>query len=149
MATVNIRSVKNKEQLLLRELHYNIDITLVSETWVRNEIDDVWIDSSDLNKEPYSCYTANRQNGIGGGLMLICKSNYRVKGIHKGCTRSFDHATWSVGINNKSITVTGIYHPLPSSTSPMACSSMTLQSILLMFLLITNLTLYLEILICT
>ena len=42
MATINIRLVKNMEQLLLRELnYYNIDIAIVSKTWVRDEIDDV------------------------------------------------------------------------------------------------------------
>ena len=111
MATINIRWVRNKEQLLLREL--NKDIAIVCETWVRDEIDDVWIDSSDLNKELYSCYTANRQNGTGGGLMLTCKSNYKVKEIQKGYTRSFEYATLSVAINNRSVTVMGIYHPPP------------------------------------
>ena len=34
-----------------------------------------------------------------------------VKEIQSQNTRSFEHASWSVSINNKSLTITGIYHP--------------------------------------
>ena len=36
-----------------------------------------------------------------------------VKEIQSQNTRSFEHTSWSVSINNKSLTITGIYHPPP------------------------------------
>ena len=45
--------------------------------------------------------------------MLIFKSTMDVKEIQSQNTRSFEHASWSVSINNKSLTITGIYHPPP------------------------------------
>ena len=55
VCTVNVRSIRNKDQSLLRELnHHNIDIAVVSETWLKDGIDDLWIETSDFNREPYT-----------------------------------------------------------------------------------------------
>ena len=36
-----------------------------------------------------------------------------MKLLQSGNTRSFEHASWSVALGNKTIMVTGVYHPLP------------------------------------
>ena len=45
----------------------------------------------------------------------MCKSKYRVKLLKKGNTPSFKHATWERTVKNRSLMITGVYHP-PHST---------------------------------
>ena len=54
IATGNVQSLKNKEQLLLHQLiEQDIDIMVVTETWL-TEDDTVWLDACDFNKDTYS-----------------------------------------------------------------------------------------------
>ena len=113
IGTINIRSIKRNDQLLLREIIYSdLDIIIATESWLKDtEADQIWVQGCDFNRSPFQCHHANRHGRTGGGLMLICKSTMDVKEIQSQNTRSFEHATWSVSINNKSLTITGIYHP--------------------------------------
>ena len=81
IATRNIRFIKNKDQLVLRELNYtNTDATIVTESWLKDFKDDkIWIKSIDLNKDPYKCFSTPCINGRGGGLILICKKGIEIK----------------------------------------------------------------------
>ena len=113
IGTINIRSIKRNDQLLLREIIYSdLDISIATESWLKDtEADQIWAQGCDFNRSPFQCHHANRHGRTGGGLMLICKSTMDVKEIQSQNTRSFEHATWSVSINNKSLTINGIYHP--------------------------------------
>ena len=113
IGTINIRSIKRNDQVLLREIiHSNLDIIIATESWLKDtEADLNWVQGCDFNRPPFQCHHANRHGRTGGGLMLICKSMMDVKEIQSQNTRSFEHASWSVSINNKSLTITGIYHP--------------------------------------
>ena len=113
--TINIRLIKKNDQILLRELiKLDLDIIVVTETWLKDDATDLtWVKGCDFNKPPYQCYHANRHAKTGGGLMLICKSTMEVMDIQAENTRSFEHASCSVSINNKSITA--IYHPPPKA----------------------------------
>ena len=115
MGTINIRSIKKNDQVLLREIiHSNLDIIIVTESWLRDtEVDQNWVQGCNFNRSPFQCHHADRRGRTGGGLMLICKSMMDVKEIQSQNTRSFEHASWSVSINNKSLTITSIYHPPP------------------------------------
>ena len=115
IGTINIRSIKKNDQILLREIiHSNLDIIIITETWLKDTDSDWnWVQECDLNKSPFQCHHANRHAKTGGGLMLICKSVMDGKEIQSQNTRSFEHASWSVSINNKSRTMTGIYHLPP------------------------------------
>ena len=137
--------------MLLRELiHLNLDVILVTETWLRDTPNDqLWIKSCDFNKPPYQCHHANRHAKTGGRLMLICKSKFDVKQIAAENTISFEHASWSLSLNNKSITVTGIYHPLQRLVSPMLRLLTTLLNIYQIYLQVSRTTSYWEISTCT
>ena len=112
MATLNTRSLKPKEQLVLRELSYhNVDICLVLKSWLK---DSHWLKSSDLNTGLYRCYTANRTYLTGGGIALICNSTFDVKFLDKANNQTYKHATWQISFK-KSITLTGVYHPPPKN----------------------------------
>ena len=76
-----------------------------------NEIDKQWLETTPLNRNPYSLVHANRPNGRGGGVVLITKNCYTVNKVENGSYLSFKHATWEFNIRNKQIHLTGIYHP--------------------------------------
>ena len=111
IGTINIRSIKRNDQVLLREINSNLDIIIATESWLKDTEADQWVQGCDFNRPPFQCHHANRHGRTGGGLMLICKSTMDVKEIQSQNTRSFEHASWSVSINNKSLTITSIYHP--------------------------------------
>ena len=116
IVTINTCSIRNEEQLVLRELnHLNIDMRIVTETWLKDNDDDQWLKNTDLNREPYQCHVANRIGSVGGGIMLICKSDFGVKLLQKTNEQSFEHMTWALNIKKRTLTVTGIYHPLPKN----------------------------------
>ena len=129
IGTINIRSIKKNDQILLREIiHSNLDIIIVTETWLKDtDADQNWVQGCNFNKSPFQCHHANRHEKTGGGLMLICKSTMDVKEIQSQNTRSFEHASWSVSINNKSLTITGIYNLQPKDgiTNSMFVNDMT------------------------
>ena len=62
IATLNARSVKNKDQLLFQELtDNNIDIGLITETWLRNtQEDEAWVNQSALQQNSYKTWLHNR-----------------------------------------------------------------------------------------
>ena len=113
IATLNTQSIKNKEQLVLRELnHKNIDICIVTESWIKDS-DEVWLKGSDLNKGPYRCYTTNREYAVGGGILLICKSSLDVKVLDKANNHTYEHATWQITHKKKHHSYRDIPPPPP------------------------------------
>ena len=92
---INIRSIKKNDQVLLREIiHSNLDIIIITESWLKDtEFDRNWVQGCDFNRSPFQCHHADRRGRTGGGLMLICKSTMDVKEIQSQNTRSFEHAS--------------------------------------------------------
>ena len=112
IATCNTQAIKTNE-LQVSELlsDYSINALIVTETWL-NSKDNIWVDTTDLNRNPYKMYIQNRQSEHrGGGIALICKKQYPVTLKDSGHTHSFEYATWQINVKNKAITLTGIYHP--------------------------------------
>ena len=56
IATLNVRSIKNKENLIVNELHDNtVDIALITETWLKAiEDDQTWWDQSEFKQGNYN-----------------------------------------------------------------------------------------------
>ena len=72
--TVNVRSIKGKEDLLIDSLSENvIDILLITESWLkRNNIEDEqWLNQSDFKKLNYKTYSIPRPSDQGGGGILL------------------------------------------------------------------------------
>ena len=61
--TPNARLVRNKDHIILEELHDSgVDITVITETWLKDtEADDSWLNQSDLKKCNYDILMHNRQ----------------------------------------------------------------------------------------
>ena len=86
LGTINIQSIKHKELQLLELLEdYSLDALIITETWLtNNDTDTQWLETTSLNRNPYSLIQANRPNGRGGRLALITKSCYTVKEVKNG-----------------------------------------------------------------
>ena len=87
-----------------------VDACVVTETWLK-EHDNIWISSSEFEKNNYIITVENRNERQGGGLALICRSCYRVKECSKGINQTFEYAIWQLHPNNISLTILAIYHP--------------------------------------
>ena len=115
IATVNVRSLKNCEQQVLNEIiNGNIDVLVITETWLSDIQDDaLWIQASDLNKEPLTCQTFSRVGERGGGLALVCKSCLKPSLKHSFQSQALEAVTWMITNKNMPIYITGVYHPPP------------------------------------
>ena len=62
IATLNVRSVKNKDQMMVQELTNNdTDATLITETWTKDTQEDLaWLHQSELCQGHYEISTPNR-----------------------------------------------------------------------------------------
>ena len=80
IAMVNAQSIRNKDILLTEEIATNnIDITLITETWLSDTPQDTaWLHQSDLLQAGYAISTHNRPTR-GGGLALLYKQNMKIK----------------------------------------------------------------------
>ena len=60
-AALNARSIKNKDQLLFQELtDNNIDIGLITETWLKDVLDDeAWVNKLALQQNSYKTWLHN------------------------------------------------------------------------------------------
>ena len=77
---INAQSIKNKDILLAEYIHdINIDVCVVTETWLDKNSDEVnaLISTCELTKHGYRLDAINRQTR-GGGLAIIYKREYRV-----------------------------------------------------------------------
>ena len=118
-ATLNARSVKNKDQPLFQELtDNNIDIGLITETWLKDtQEDEAWVNQSAQQQNSYKTWLHNRPGDhCGGGLALIHKNHIPIE-LRKGNTPTIEYGVWKATICNKTIHLVGIYHPPPSTTN--------------------------------
>ena len=114
IATVNAQSIRSKDILLTQEIATNnIDITLITETWLNDTPQDTaWLHQSDLLQAGYAISTHNRPTR-GGGLALLYKQNMKIKKIEAQHLCMMEYAIQHVSLKNKSLNILGIYHPPP------------------------------------
>ena len=120
IATLNARSVRNKDQFLFQELtDNNIDIGLITETWLKDtQEDEAWVNQSALQQNSYKTWLHNRPSDQhGGGLALIHKKHIPITEIRKGNTPTIEYGIRKATVRNKAIHLVGIYHPPPSTTN--------------------------------
>ena len=80
---INAQSLRSKELLLYDYIkEENIDICIVTETWIQNrEEDKAWCDTSALNNDNLMLHNMNRETHRGGGLAPISKSNLNISNL--------------------------------------------------------------------
>ena len=113
IALVNAQSLRSKELLLHDYIKEdNIDICIVTETWIQNtEEDKAWCEISALNNDNLMLHTVNREEHRGGGLALVSKSSLTISKLEMDKPNSFEAAKWKVSLLGKSITVIAVYRP--------------------------------------
>ena len=56
-----------------------IEVCLITETWLRSDVNnDTWVRASSLNTNEFRMNTVNREQGRGGGLLLIHNKEIKV-----------------------------------------------------------------------
>ena len=117
---VNAQSLRSKDLLLYEYIKEdNIDICIVTETWIQNRKEDkAWCEISALNNDNLMLHNINREMCRGGGLALISKSNLTISNLEIDKPNSFEAAKWKASLPGKSITVIAIYRPPYSKAFP-------------------------------
>ena len=92
-----MQSIRNKDLLLYDYLQSNnSDICILTETWLQNCVNDMWLEITDLNKNGLRMGVSNRSNQLGGGLAIITKSQLGQHKIEEGEKQSFQYAIWKI-----------------------------------------------------
>ena len=71
IVTLNVRSVKNKDQMIVQELaENNIDMALITETWTKDtQEDQAWLNQSELFQGQYEIPMHNRPGEKGVAVL--------------------------------------------------------------------------------
>ena len=118
MATVNVRSVRTSMNQLLEVLHReNLDIVVVTETWLKNNAEcNSWLDAQGLHDLGYKHDNIPRKGKKrGGGLLLIYKSSFKLTSSKDTGIPHCENRLWSLSTSKYNLFVLGIYHPPQSS----------------------------------
>ena len=114
IATINVRSVKNKQQQIVETTELeNIDFIRLTEPWLKNTDEDkACINTSDLNNNNLRIDTVSRIIRQGGGIALLHRKEYNTTRLETNLQLdTIEHRVWSMTIRNKKLTLAGIYHP--------------------------------------
>ena len=78
IASLNASLVKNRDHIIVQQLH-ETDIAVITETWLKNtDIDEAWLNQSELRQSNYDILLQNRPGPKkGGGIALMYKFQYR------------------------------------------------------------------------
>ena len=108
ISIMNSQSIKNKNDHILHHLRDGkANFVVIIETWLRdNDMDKIWMDTCELNKNRYKLQVQNRGEGRGRG-----RDNITVKKVDGSRCPSFEFAVWSVKFPTVHLTLITIYHP--------------------------------------
>ena len=116
----NVRPLKNKGQVLLDyTLEYQIDVFLVTETWLKQE-DDIWKQCCCCNWNGKIMNSVDSLKNVrGGGLTLIYNNGEKIEFIKTNPRPTFERGICRITFKEmaKPIVLVGIYHPPPSKTN--------------------------------
>ena len=104
-----VQSIKPKGNIILHFLlHNEIDLTLITKTWLpKGDDDPEWVNSSTLNMGEYRIQVINRPDRR-EGLALIAKAKLKTKLLDSGPNRYLEFGVWEVKFKNALTTVSGI-----------------------------------------
>ena len=107
IATVNTQSIRHKDLQVSEFISdHNLDFVAITETWLtNNQIDNIRLEGTCLNKDHLRMLTNNRVEQKVGCIVLIYKKEYSVKTTKKGTKSLFQYSIWSVNARNKHLTI--------------------------------------------
>ena len=112
IASFNARSVRNKT-LFLRDfiIDDEIDILCLNETWLQeNELSI----AKEIAPDGFSIKNLPRPNGRGGGILLIYRSNLKIR-FNESEATSFESLSCTISFTNKILDLLVIYRPPPNA----------------------------------
>ena len=121
IATLNAMSVKNKDHLIVQQLHEtDVNIAVITETWLKDtDIDEAWLNQSELRQSNYNILMQNRPGQKkGGGIPLMYKHQYRnnITLLEKTTTSTMEYLMYRLIHRNTPYHIIGLYHPHPTPT---------------------------------
>ena len=94
----------------------NIDLCVVTETWLSNKIEDeTWVKCTVLNNDNLKLANVNQIGRKGGGIALIYCNNFKVRHLEDANWMSFEYAIWGLQHKGINMTIMAIYRPLYST----------------------------------
>ena len=117
IATLNARSVKNKNHIIVQQLHEtDMDIAVLTETWFKDtDIDEAWLNQLELRQSNYNILLQNRLGPKKcGGIVLLYKWQYRnnITLLEKTKTSTMEYLICRLIHRN----IIGLYHPHQTPT---------------------------------
>ena len=125
----NAQSIRNKVDDLLHHAQINdIDILVVTETWLQDANPADLAIISALNSNGYSFIHSPRISSTrGGGLGILYKSNLTVNCLYTSNFTSFESCVWSVTGSKLDLVIMGLYRPPYSSKHRVPVSTFNIQ----------------------
>ena len=128
IATLNARSVKNKDHLIVQQLHEtDVDLAMIIEIWLKDtDTDKSWLNQSDLRQSNYNILLQNRPGPKkGGGIALMYKYQYskEITLLKKTTTWTMKYLVCRLIQRNRPYHIIGLYHPSPSNDNQMTTST--------------------------
>ena len=111
--TINVRSIKNKQQIVKTSELENTNFITSTETWLKSTDEDkAWINTNDLDNNNLKIDTVNRTARQGVGIGLLHRKKYITTRLDTNLQLdTIKHGVWSTTIKNKKLNLVGIYHP--------------------------------------
>ena len=124
MLLINIQSMKSKIDALLHHITLNdIDICLITETWIQTD-EDLQILDANISGLGYKVINKCRENKPGGGIACTYKGHLDFRIYMKDNTyTSFECLTVKLMIKSKCHWISTIYRPLYSNRHPIPIST--------------------------
>ena len=121
IATLNTRSVKNKDHLIVQQIHEtDVDIAVITETWLRDTyVDKAWLNQLELRQSNYDILLQNRPGPKKSGrITLMYKHQYRndITLLEKTTTSTMEYLICRFIHRNKLYHIIGLYNPHPTPT---------------------------------
>ena len=117
IATLNVRSIKNKDHVIVNEINdNNVDIAVITDTWLKDTKEDqAWFDQSEFKQDNYNTLVQNKQER--GGIAITYRKPFKMIQLEGGHKPTIEFAIWKIVIKNKPIHILGLYHPPPNAAN--------------------------------
>ena len=118
IATLNTRSVKNKDHLIVHQLHgTDVHLAVIKETWLEDtDTDKAWLNQSELRQSNYDILLQNRPGQKKGGaiaLMYKCQHSNDITLLEITRTSTIEYLVCRLIHRNKPYHIMGLYNPNP------------------------------------
>ena len=120
MSLLNAQSIWDKDGAIVDYfLSNNINMAIITESWLQNTEEDACrLSTSEFCTGLLSSIPSNRQDRIGGAILLVHRKPYKANLIDEVFTHSFQAAKFKIQVDKCNITLLSIYHPPYSAANP-------------------------------